>query len=602
MKTRRTQKVGLGRTRRKLDSGLRDLERAELVRVLNEVEPAYFFKHALVQDTAQSTLLRGEHKRLNLLVAHAYERIYETRCMDEYAAVLAQHYAAGGDDAKTLVYAKRAGDLAARAYANPEAIVFYTQALDAAKSSSAPTAQLIYLYTKRGRILEVTGHDVEALATYQEMTEFARERGDRSMELESLLLRGKLHAAPSPVHDRTKAIALANDANLLALELGNRAAQAHALWNQQLLYLYSGEIPEAIRCGEEALTIARESDSRELLGYILTDLERAYLQSGQIHKIAEIAAEARAIWRELDNKPMLADNLMQSATQTMLRGEYDKAIALAAEGIEISQAIGSKLSLMSNQGTQMPIYLERGDVARALQLAEAILRESKEMTGAFNHPMQSSIAAWVYAMLGASERAAELAQEARAGLELPTAEFFRAWTWVMLARYYLAIGNGMEARAALATSQLENHLARVDPAVNFGMIALGECLLAEGAYARVIELMEQRVRTLRHLGLRATLHNLLYLQARAARALGDKAQAFELVQQARQVAEGMQARLLLWEIYVLAGELESDRGNVPQANAHREHARDVLRFIVEHTPEEFRESFLNLPQVRAVWN
>ena len=589
--------------RQRLDMNLSQvfdtLETTNLIRRASDPDTAYLFKHALIQDTAYTSLTRAERKHLHRHVAEAYEILYAGHRMDEYAGLLAQHYGEAGDDAQTLAYATRAGDIAAREYANVEAIAFYEQALAAAKRGGATTAQFLHLYTKRGRVYEVMANTA-ALETYQEMTEFARARGDRALELQALLLCGKLYASPSPLFDRAKALELAGEASVLAHDLGDRLAQAHALWNLQLLYLYNSEIPDSIRCGEQALTLAREVETRELLGFILTDLGRAYLQSGQIAKIAAVEAEAQTIWRELDNKPMLADNLMQTATQTFLRGEYDETIALTNEGLEISRTIDSKISFMSNAGMQVIPMLDRGEITRAFELAEDILRVAHEISGGFNYLLQNALGAWVYASVGALERGTELANEALASLQQPSAEFFRAWAWVSLARYYLARGDVIAARAALTSSQMEIHAGRVDPAAFTGAVALGECLVAEGEYARAAALMKQRVQMLYQLGFRASLYELLFIQAQATRALGQTAEAIELLHAARQVAEEMQARRVLWEIYAALSETENARGNVEQAKAYLAQARAVIEYIVAHSPQEFRESFLNLPRVRAI--
>lgn len=74
-----------------LATTLQQLETPDLVRRLQESELAYLIKHALVQDTAQESLLKQERKRLNRLVAETLEMLYAGR-LDEIAARLAQHY------------------------------------------------------------------------------------------------------------------------------------------------------------------------------------------------------------------------------------------------------------------------------------------------------------------------------------------------------------------------------------------------------------------------------------------------------------------------------------------------------------------------------
>jgi len=584
----------------KIISQLAELETAQLVRRVDDGEPTYAFRHALTQEAAYESLLHTDRRAMHHHVAQAYEALYGNRCLDDYAAILAQHYAAAGDDGQTLVYAMRAGDVAARLYANAEAIAFYSQALEAAKRGNATTAQFVHLYTKRGRVFEVTGRDPEALSTYEEMTEFSRARDDRALELQSLLLQGKLRSVLSVAFDRAKALALADEANVLARELGDRKAQAQSLWNQLLVYLYNSELPDAIRCGEQAWVLACELDARELQGYILTDLARAYLQSGQVSKMVPLQAQARAIWRELDNKPMLADNLMQSATLAMLHGDYDATIALAEEGTEISKTIDSKVSLLSNQGTLLFPYLDRGELDHALQLANDIVRVSMEVRLNFNPPMAYAFAALTFGFVGAFERGEEMAQRVREIVSQPLPEFFRAWAWVLLARYYLVVGNVSAALTALSASQMENHAGHVDPASLFGVIAQGECLLARHEYERAVQLMANRVTMLRQLGFRQSLHDALFIQAKAMRALGETDHAFELLNEARTEAERIPSRRLLWQIYTTLSEMESERGNMAHAENYRTHARATIGHIVEHTPPNLRASFLNRHDVRAV--
>src|SRR5919202_2943793 len=110
-----------------LDTELAQLEDAQLVRRAAEEELAYLFKHALTQETAYESLLHKRRRELHLQVAQVIEQLYPKQ-LDEYAARLAQHYAEAGDDAKTLEYATRAGDIAARVYANAEAIAQYSLA------------------------------------------------------------------------------------------------------------------------------------------------------------------------------------------------------------------------------------------------------------------------------------------------------------------------------------------------------------------------------------------------------------------------------------------------------------------------------------------
>src|SRR5512142_539568 len=153
-----------------LDDVLEKLVLAQLVRRQNATsrpaeneEPTYWFKHALMQETAYQSLLVSQRRRIHRAIAHAIEELYP-QDSEEYASLLARHYAQAGDDAKTLEYALMAGDAAARVYANAEALAEYDHALRAVKRSPsvATSDSLCHLYLKRGRVLELSSHNEDA--------------------------------------------------------------------------------------------------------------------------------------------------------------------------------------------------------------------------------------------------------------------------------------------------------------------------------------------------------------------------------------------------------------------------------------------------------
>src|SRR5512143_993515 len=97
-----------------LDSQLSQLETAQLVRRTTDVDQTYIFKHVLTQDSAYQSLLQKQRREIHRHVAQAYEALYGDRCLDDYAAILAQHYAEAGDNEHALVYGRHAGDLSAQ--------------------------------------------------------------------------------------------------------------------------------------------------------------------------------------------------------------------------------------------------------------------------------------------------------------------------------------------------------------------------------------------------------------------------------------------------------------------------------------------------------
>lgn len=118
------------RVRKKLAAALTLLERTELVRRSPGEEAEYLFKHILTQESAYDSLLVKKRHEIHQRVAAAYEQLHAER-LDEFAALLAEHYSRAGDDAKTLEYSIRAAEAAVRLFAESEAVAHYTRALDA---------------------------------------------------------------------------------------------------------------------------------------------------------------------------------------------------------------------------------------------------------------------------------------------------------------------------------------------------------------------------------------------------------------------------------------------------------------------------------------
>ena len=66
-------------------------------------EAAYFFKHALVQDTAYGSLLRGPRRQLHARIAEALET-HSPELAATQPERLAQHYAEAGLAEKSFLY------------------------------------------------------------------------------------------------------------------------------------------------------------------------------------------------------------------------------------------------------------------------------------------------------------------------------------------------------------------------------------------------------------------------------------------------------------------------------------------------------------------
>jgi class 3 adenylate cyclase/tetratricopeptide (TPR) repeat protein len=115
---------------RDLDRHLNTLTAAELIREKQKVpELEYVFKHALVQESTYESILLKRRLELHGKAASAIETLFADR-RDEFASVLAYHYAKAEQWEKAQEYLFKAGDQAGRIAADAEALTHYQQALE----------------------------------------------------------------------------------------------------------------------------------------------------------------------------------------------------------------------------------------------------------------------------------------------------------------------------------------------------------------------------------------------------------------------------------------------------------------------------------------
>lgn len=580
-----------------MQGALVELERGDLVRAQTDVDPAYFFKHALVQDAAYGTLLLHDRRALHLDVAHALERVLGDGSRDELAAVLTQHYAQGGDADKTLEYATLAGDAAARVYANAEAIMFYSQALDLAKRRANNTAPLIELYTHRGRAWELAGMNNKALASYEEMETLARARADRALELAALMAQATIRITPSAMHDPAQGSVLVERALALARELGDRRAEAKILWQRMLLGMYSGHPREAVPYGEQSLAAASELNLREQMAYTTTDLAEAVMFDDHTRAVA-LREQAIQLWREMDNLPMLANVISSKAVSNFFVGEWDQSLASSQEAYAICQSIGNAWGQSYSLIYAANIYLERGETGYAIRAAQECIELAEQSGFVVPQVATRGTLGFAYAAMGMVKHGLELASQGLGMVE--QAPFVKPELYAILAYLYVLDGNPEAAGRAmqetggaeLSGSPLEE-LTRQQGAMQLA--------LARHDYRRVLEITDWFLSAELWQDNNPMLYEPLLMRGKAMLGLGDLPEAHRLLQAARTSATKLNARRLQWQIDVSLADLARQQGHLAVADDLKAEARSLIEYIADHAgSDDLRHSFLNLPQVREV--
>ncbi len=89
---------------------------------------SYMFKHALIQDAAYSTMLRGRRQQLHSTIAMVLEKQF-VEVGGSTPELIAQQFERAGQNEKAIAYWRQAGERDLRRFAMKEAITHYSKAL-----------------------------------------------------------------------------------------------------------------------------------------------------------------------------------------------------------------------------------------------------------------------------------------------------------------------------------------------------------------------------------------------------------------------------------------------------------------------------------------
>ena len=571
-----------------LDELLGELDAAGLIRqVRHDPDATYQFRHVLTQEAAYSSLLKQDRRRLHLLVGEALEREYANR-LDEVAPILARHFDEAEDEARALDYHTRAGDAATARFANTEAAMHYRRAMAYAKRGHTTAERLIDLHLRYGRVLEISGHYAEALATYIEMEMLAQERDDKRMLLAALMARATIHAAPTVLNNSVEADSLAQRALLLASELNDRAAESKALWLRMMAHRFT-EYDAAIVFGEQSAQIARELGLHEPLAYALNDIFTSYLLSGQANKGLAALEEAEQLWRKLDNPNMLADSLIGAGEMLYFMGRIEAGAAKIQEALQLSERTSNYWGQSYARWMLGEMLLEHADYAGAIATLHESMRLGAQAGFAISQIATHGHLALAYTELGAYDRGAD---EARKAIEM--ANTLKP-EWQGLGHAVLALCQfyaGQRAEAHETLSLATQYASFFDLSIIVIENVKAEMGLADKKYVEVERNIREAFNMIRNYEMlifepyaRYCLGMVLLKMGRADEAHVEFASTLALMNQL-----GM--RRQIWRVQLAQAACDSLLGNDAEAAALRAAASTEVEAVAAELPTDLRTSFL----------
>jgi class 3 adenylate cyclase/tetratricopeptide (TPR) repeat protein len=529
-------------------------------------EPAYVFKHAVIQDVAYNSLLRERRREVHRRVGDAIEDLFADRLPDHFEE-LAHHYVHGEHWAKAFTYLVKSANRAKDAYANQLALDSYAQALDVAArvTPPVPVRDIMEVHQRRSAVLFLLTRYPEAIAESRRMLELAREADDRWMEAEAQADLALTHWATFASENVPHVKEAAQAARTLAEETGHQRVLSKALNYLGLVDQVGGDLVAADRMLEASLRIAEPAGFRD--------------------------AEAQA--------------LVWLGAHAGWRGEFEKAIPLLSRAQSTAATVHDGFFELLSAAFTCLAHIGLGEYTAGVGVINETLGKARERNNVFFQGRMMNTMGWLYQELGDFERAQEANRESiEIGRRIKNANV-EVSAAINIGLDHLSLGH-----AALALPHLEDCLTRIEK-FGFGAhrwrwgvhaaVLIAETLLALGDSAAAAVQAEKALVQARatgstkYVGKALALRGEAALQERAwAAAAGDLGEALA-------VGRAIRHPTLTWQAAHRLALAHAGAGATDDARAACRLAADTIAAVAAAAPEPaLRRSFLAWRRVEEV--
>ena len=417
---------------------LGDLKRSGFLSERPGTPPVFVFKHALIQEVAEGSLLSERRERLHRAAGEAMESLYTGRT-SEIQDRLAYHYSRAGEPATAILHLDRlAADNLGR-HAHEEAAAAVRQALE--------HAERLPPERRAGVRLDLTIRLVDSLYFLGELAE-----GER------------LLAELAPAIER-----LADP----------RAEARFAFWRAHTLS-HLGD-PEGARAEAERALSAAPVEDELMRGRSRYVLAREAWWCG---RFTEGLAHGRAAMLHLeraDDRWWLVHCLCYVGHNLLYLGQVDGALLAAGRAVALGEEAGDP-RLRSFAAWSRGMYLAtRGEGEAAVPECERALALSPDPA---NTAWAEGMLAFALAQSGRPEEAVEMLQGCLQAIRRTRHRRVECWFAGWLAEAHLLAGDPTRARAVAGRALREAERVRVPWAAARALRVVGAATVAEADPAR----------------------------------------------------------------------------------------------------------------------
>ena len=441
---------------------------------------SFVFKHALVQDAAYGTLLRGRRQELHASIAKTLEEQIvrppgKEAPVGESVAPLAYHWLRAEAWDKALDYTLEAAERTRRLLARPEAINHYWQALDLIERlPHTPELDRVHCNVILS-LISLPGwvRDDQAETRLFRHVEKALKNATESGQIADV---ARLEALKGRHQDDE---ALLKTALVRAESSGDTSAEAFAA-NYYGLYLgQRGEFVASLGHIERAIEIQGAEGNQLILARTIVNGRCYSSRAGKLDRSLVLAGRVSDMADALDSAELRALRAW-AAEPYFYKGLWDQAVLAAEEALPVAWEIGEWSAVFFSSAWLALAYLKLGQPDKARRVLDRVFKEAPARlykTGGYAIPYAQIARAEVHLTTGHHNEALSILHQALAASERGAFRLEEVAAHRVLGQVHEAMGDQAEAEAAFRRSLEVCEKMQCPP-------ELAQTLLAYGRFRR----------------------------------------------------------------------------------------------------------------------
>ncbi len=359
-----------------------------------EGEATFLFNHVLVSDAVYSTLLQRDRRDLHTRVGLAIETLYAGR-LEGQIEVLAGHFMRSSLLDRALYYLLAAGQKAARSYANEQARLHYSQALEVLPKVDHTPEQSVQVYQGLGDALLTAGEYLPAREFFTRALETlgaqagtsslldpgASQRIDRQRMI-SLLQRkiGRTYEGQGD-YDKAMVCLRAAQSVLTGGYAEYTAERANILSDSGWIDFRRGSLDQAEAALEEALKLSEAAGQLDVVASVLNRLAGIHYQRDSLEQAERFLVRSLVLREQIGDVVAVSRSYNNLGLLGWRQGNLDRALDNFNHSYQMQKNLGDVEGLVVLRTNMGLIELDRGNLAQA----ERHFLEALETAGQIGH-------------------------------------------------------------------------------------------------------------------------------------------------------------------------------------------------------------------------